>query len=90
MQMHTAACYHYKGQNEEIKTICAVAHYESYLCESMELPLMDTHTYKPVDKVQEHILMSSLNFLNISRIFFFFSGGHTRDRFYHRVYYTTI
>lgn len=32
---------------------------------------MDTHTYKPVDKVQEHILMSSLNFLNISRIFFF-------------------
>lgn len=32
---------------------------------------MDTHTYKPVDKVQEHVLMSSLNFLNISRIFFF-------------------
>lgn len=31
---------------------------------------MDTHTYKPVDKVQEHVLMSSLNFLNISRIFF--------------------
>lgn len=32
---------------------------------------MDTHSYKPVGKVQEHILMSSLNFLNISRIFFF-------------------
>lgn len=31
---------------------------------------MDTHSYKPVGKVQEHILMSSLNFLNISRIFF--------------------
>lgn len=31
---------------------------------------MDTHAYKPVGKVQEHILMSSLNFLNISRIFF--------------------
>lgn len=28
---------------------------------------MDTHAYKPVGKVQEHILMSSLN---ISRIFF--------------------